>query len=387
MGSDEAADSKLSCIVAWHTNHIAFAFKSRYPAVIISQRGLRPLRVRIKGGAPPPLTLICWRAHVKSRVHPKLEVKINRGQGRGLHFCRRQSPHTLIPPQYEVSKVLLDLVSQHSLHTQRLTKKVVLGWGKGASREARRRHQTRARGGRERPLLWRVLRRARESACTAAADGARAPGRPLGRAEAIMVRLAGAARRAAREACLRHLRCPRALSLGGDALLAPECAVAVRVAMRWVAAPPMAALGHARVADEAVASRLVAIDGRRDQPLGRMEGVERAERPLVRQVLVLVWTVFLRYLDVSLPYLTVSPRISLHLLASPRISPYLPVSARISYLLVSPGISRYLPVSPGIPPYPAISRHIPPRIPRKKPSTPGMVLGQQACTCKPEAVS
>ena len=177
------------------------------------------------------------------------------------------------------------------------------------------------------------------------------------------------------EACLRHLRCPRALSLGGDALLAPECAVAVRVAMRWVAAPPMAALGHARVADEAVAiraSRLVAIDGRRDQPLGRMEGVERAERPLVRQVLVLVWTVFLRYLDVSLPYLTVSPRISLHLLASPRISPYLPVSARISYLLVSPGISRYLPVSPGIPPYPAISRHIPPRIPRKKPSTPGM---------------
>ena len=89
----------------------------------------------------------------------------------------------------------------------------------------------------------------------------------------------------------RRLRCPhrpRALSLGGDALLAPECAVAVRVAMRWVAAPPVAALGHARVADKAVAvraSRLVAIDGRRDQPLGRMEGVERAERPLVRQVL------------------------------------------------------------------------------------------------------
>ena len=78
---------------------------------------------------------------------------------------------------------------------------------------------------------------------------------------------------------------------------------------------------------------------------------------------VLVWTVFLRFLDVSLPYLTVSPRISLHLLASPRICPYLPVSARICpylpvsriswYLPVSPG--RYLPVS-GIPPYPAISR-------------------------------
>ena len=89
----------------------------------------------------------------------------------------------------------------------------------------------------------------------------------------------------------RRLRCPhrpRALPLGVDALLAPECAVAVRVAMRWVAAPPGAALGHARVADEAVAvgaSRLVAIDWRRDQPLGCMEGVERAERPLVRQVL------------------------------------------------------------------------------------------------------
>ena len=58
--------------------------------------------------------------------------------------------------------------------------------------------------------------------------------------------------------------------------------------MRWVAAPPVAALGHARVADEAVAvgaGRLVAIDRRRDRPLGRMEGVERAERPLVRQVL------------------------------------------------------------------------------------------------------
>ena len=71
-------------------------------------------------------------------------------------------------------------------------------------------------------------------------------------------------------------------------------------------------------------------------------------------------TVFLRYLDVSLQYLTVSPRISLHLIASPRISPYLPVSARIRPYLLSPGISRYLPrylpVSPGIPPYPAISR-------------------------------
>ena len=103
-----------------------------------------------------------------------------------------------------------------------------------------------------------------------------------------MVRLAGEARRAAREACLRHLRCPRALSLGGDALLAPECAVAVRVAMRWVAAPPVAALGHARVANEAVAvraGRLVAVDWRRDRPLGRMEGVERAERTLVWQVL------------------------------------------------------------------------------------------------------
>ena len=69
--------------------------------------------------------------------------------------------------------------------------------------------------------------------------------------------------------------------------------------------------------------------------------------------LALVRTVFLRYLDVSLQYLTVSPRISLHLIASPRISPYLPVSARIRPHLVSPGISRYLPVSRHIPPYPA----------------------------------
>ena len=64
---------------------------------------------------------------------------------------------------------------------------------------------------------------------------------------------------------------------------------------------------------------------------------------------------FLRYLDVSLQYLTVSPRISLHLIASPRICPYPPVSARISYLPVSPGISRYLPVSRHI-----VPRHIPP---------------------------
>ena len=73
-----------------------------------------------------------------------------------------------------------------------------------------------------------------------------------------------------------------------DALLAPQRAVAMRVAVRWVAAPPVAALGHARVANKAVAvraGRLVAVDWRRDQPLGRMEGVERAERPLVRQVL------------------------------------------------------------------------------------------------------
>ena len=63
----------------------------------------------------------------------------------------------------------------------------------------------------------------------------------------------------------------------------------MRIAVRRrVAAPPVTALGHARVADEAVAvgaSRLIAIERRRDRPLGRMEGVERAERPLVRQVL------------------------------------------------------------------------------------------------------
>jgi hypothetical protein len=87
----------------------------------------------------------------------------------------------------------------------------------------------------------------------------------------------------------RHLRRPhrpRALPLRIDALLAPEYAVAVRVAVRrGVAPPPMAALGHARVADKAVAvgaSRLVAVDWRRDRPLGRMEVVERAERTLVR---------------------------------------------------------------------------------------------------------
>ena len=63
----------------------------------------------------------------------------------------------------------------------------------------------------------------------------------------------------------------------------------MRIAVRRrVAAPPVTALRHARVADEAVAvgaSRLIAIERRRDRPLGRMEGVERAERPLVRQVL------------------------------------------------------------------------------------------------------
>ena len=63
----------------------------------------------------------------------------------------------------------------------------------------------------------------------------------------------------------------------------------MRIAVRRrVAAPPVAALRHRRVAREAVAvgaTRLVAIDGRRDRPLGRMEGVERAERTLVRQVL------------------------------------------------------------------------------------------------------
>ena len=103
-----------------------------------------------------------------------------------------------------------------------------------------------------------------------------------------MIRLAGAAWRAARDPRLRHLRCPRAPPLGVDALLAPQRAVAMRVAMRWVAALPVAALGHARVANETVAvraGRLVALDWRRDRPLGRMEGVERAERPLVRQVL------------------------------------------------------------------------------------------------------
>ena len=63
----------------------------------------------------------------------------------------------------------------------------------------------------------------------------------------------------------------------------------MRIAVRRrVAAPPVAARGHGRVAREAVAvgaGRLVAIDRRRDRPLGRMEGVERAERTLVRQVL------------------------------------------------------------------------------------------------------
>jgi len=79
---------------------------------------------------------------------------------------------------------------------------------------------------------------------------------------------------------------------------------------------------------------------------------------------------FLRYLDVSLQYLTVSPRISLHLLASPRICPYLPVSRISWYLPVSPG-KRYPAISP------AISRHIPPRIPRKEPASLGI------CPCAP----
>ena len=92
----------------------------------------------------------------------------------------------------------------------------------------------------------------------------------------------------------RRLRCPhrpRALPLGVDALLAPHRAVAVRVAVRWgreLVALPVAARGHGRVTREAVAvgaGRLVAIGRRRDRPLGRMEGVERAERPLVWQVL------------------------------------------------------------------------------------------------------
>ena len=63
----------------------------------------------------------------------------------------------------------------------------------------------------------------------------------------------------------------------------------MRIAVRRrVAAPPVAARGHGRVADEAIAvgaGRLVAIERRRDRPLARMEGAERAERPLVRQVL------------------------------------------------------------------------------------------------------
>ena len=72
----------------------------------------------------------------------------------------------------------------------------------------------------------------------------------------------------------------------------------------------------------------------------------------------------------NMQYLTVSPRISSHLLASPRISPYLPricpylpVSARICPYPPGSRISWYLPVSPGISRYPAISRHIPPYLP------------------------
>ena len=62
----------------------------------------------------------------------------------------------------------------------------------------------------------------------------------------------------------------------------------MRVAMRWVAALPVAALRHAYVANKAVAvgaGSLVALDWRRVRPRSGMEGVERAERPLVRQVL------------------------------------------------------------------------------------------------------
>ena len=83
-----------------------------------------------------------------------------------------------------------------------------------------------------------------------------------------------------------RVRCRFALTL-----LAPHRAVAVRVAVRWgreLVALPVAARGHGRVTREAVAvgaGRLVAFDSRFDRPLDRMEGVERAERTLVRQVL------------------------------------------------------------------------------------------------------
>uniref|UniRef100_A0A7S3TR94 Uncharacterized protein n=1 Tax=Emiliania huxleyi TaxID=2903 RepID=A0A7S3TR94_EMIHU len=86
----------------------------------------------------------------------------------------------------------------------------------------------------------------------------------------------------------RRPRRPRALPLGVGALRAPLGAAGVRVAVRRhprLAAPPVAARGHGRVAREAVAvgaNRLVAIERRRDWPLGRMEWVERAERTLVR---------------------------------------------------------------------------------------------------------
>ena len=84
---------------------------------------------------------------------------------------------------------------------------------------------------------------------------------------------------------------PRALPLGVGALRAPLGAAGVRVAVRRhprLAASPVAARGHGRIAREAVAvgaGRLVAIGRRCDRPLGRKEGVEGAERPLVRQVL------------------------------------------------------------------------------------------------------
>ena len=90
--------------------------------------------------------------------------------------------------------------------------------------------------------------------CAASAGRSCAPARPFGRAEAVVIRLAGAAWRAARDPRLRHPRRPRALPLGVDALLAPQRAVAVRVAVRWVAAPPVAALEQC-VAERCAAER------------------------------------------------------------------------------------------------------------------------------------
>ena len=62
----------------------------------------------------------------------------------------------------------------------------------------------------------------------------------------------------------------------------------MRVAMRWKAALPVAALRHAHVANKAVAvgaGSLVALNWRRVMTRGGLEGVERAERPLMRQLL------------------------------------------------------------------------------------------------------